>query len=211
MNKKNSFEGLNKKYIIPLLCAAAVLRKENYLRELIIEAKRRRILYIKLYEALLQNYLFAGYPSAIISLKILKEYFPRVKTNRSDDMNLYHFKSRGVKNCRKIYGRSYDKLIENVNGFSPDLSSWLVLEGYGKVLGRRGLSLKERELCVVAVLSVLNYTDQLYSHINGSFRVGVKKIELDELIGSLNLLGNKKLSVTGNKVLIKYLKNKGVY
>ena len=63
------FKGkLEKKYLLPLICAAAVLRLDDILEELILLAKRKRIPNTKLYETLLQNYLFAGYPSAIISL-----------------------------------------------------------------------------------------------------------------------------------------------
>ena len=80
-------------------------------------------------------------------------------------------KKVGVVNCKKIYGNKFDKLISNVKEFSPELSKWLVTEGYGKVMGRKGLSLKEREMCNVAVLCSLKYDSQLYSHINGAMRL----------------------------------------
>ncbi len=140
------FKKLEKKYLLPLICAAAVLRLDEILEELILLAKSKRIPNIKLYEALLQNYLFAGYPSAIISLKILNKHIRFTEKTSADDMNLYHFRTRGEENCKAIYGKKYEKLIANVKGFSPELSEWLVLEGYGKVLGRDGLSLKERSV-----------------------------------------------------------------
>ena len=48
----------------------------------------------------------------------------------------------------------------------------MVQEGYGKVLGRSGLSLVERELCIVALLAVLDVPKQLYSHLRGALNVG---------------------------------------
>ena len=114
------FKGkLEKKYLLPLICAAAVLRLDDILEELILLAKRKRIPNTKLYEALLQNYLFAGYPSAIISLKILNKHVRFNAKTTADDMNLYHFRKRGEINCKAIYGKKFDKLIENVNNFSP--------------------------------------------------------------------------------------------
>ncbi len=200
---------LENKYLLPLICAAAVLRMDTILEELILLAKRKRISNTKLYEALLQNYLFAGYPSAIISLKILNKHIRSTEKTTSDDMNLYHFKDRGEKNCKTIYGNKYEKLIANVNSFSPELSEWLVLEGYGKVLGREGLSLKERELCIVSVLNTLKFEDQLYSHVNGALRVGATGKDIDAVIENLSLLGKKSLTDFGKKVLKKYKKNKG--
>ncbi len=201
------FKGkLEKKYLLPLICAAAVLRLDDILEELILLAKRKRIPNTKLYEALLQNYLFAGYPSAIISLQILSKHIHFNAKTSADDMNLYHFRTRGEENCKAIYGKKYEKLITNVKSFSPELSEWLVLEGYGKVLGREGLSLKERELCIVSVLTALKFEDQLYSHINGAFRVGANEKDLDAVIENLSFLGKKSLMGFGEKVLKKYKK-----
>ena len=196
--------------MLPLICAAAVLRLDDILEELILLAKRKRIPNTRLYEALLQNYLFAGYASAIISLQILSKHVRFNAKTSNDDMNLYHFKTRGEKNCKAIYGKKFDKLIANVNSFSPELSEWLVLEGYGKVLGREGLSLKERELCIVSVLTALKFEDQLYSHVNGAFRVGATIGDIEQVIDNISLLGKKSLSTLGKKILKKYKKGKGV-
>jgi 4-carboxymuconolactone decarboxylase len=201
---------LEKKYLLPLICAAAVLRLDDILEELILLAKRKKIQNSKLYEVLLQNYLFAGYPSAIISLKILNKHIRSTGKTTSDDMNLYHFKDRGEKNCKAIYGNKYEKLIANVKSFSPELAEWLVLEGYGKVLGREGLSLKERELCIVSVLTALKFEDQLYSHISGALRVGATSNDIHVVIENLSLLAEKSFTGFGNKVFNKYKKSKGV-
>ena len=205
-----NLNNLQKKFYLPLICASAVSRSDKNFRKLISLAKRKKVSYSKLYEALLQNYLFAGYPSAMVSLKILREYFPNTTHRNTNDMNLYHYKKRGEQNCKLIYGSKYDKLIYNVSQFSPDLSKWLVLEGYGKVLGRKGLSLKERELCIVSVLSILRFEDQLYSHINGAARTGAKLIEIKSVIENLKLINKNREAGFGRRVLGKYIKEKGV-
>ena len=125
-----------KNELLPLIAASAIIRNDEAFRVLIKIAKIKRIPFNKIYETLLQNYLFAGYPSAIHSLKRLKDFFPRKRFNKAVDMNLYHFRNRGKINLNKVYGEKSYKLIKNVETFSPDLAEWLVLEGYGKVLGR---------------------------------------------------------------------------
>jgi len=202
---------LNTRKLLPLIAAASALQKMNILIELVAQAKSRKIPFIKIYETLLQNYLFVGYPSALLSLKLLKELYPNKKLTKVADMNLYHFRKRGEINCKKVYGNKYEKLIKNVKGFSPDLAEWLVLEGYGKVLGRKGLSLQERELCIVAVLTVLKFDDQLYSHINGAFRAKASIDEIYSVIVSLSFIGNSNLTSFGLKVLSRYKKEKGMH
>ena len=201
---------MGKKELLPLISASAVLRNYVDFSELIEIAKLKHIPFKKIYEALLQNYLFAGYPSAILSLKELKEKYPYKKLGKAADMNLYHFRKIGVTNCQRVYGEKSEKLISNIKEFSPDLAEWLVLEGYGKVLGRKGLSLKERELSIVAVLTVLGFEDQLYSHINGAFRAGASILEIGKVIENLSLIGKKKITDFGLRVLNRFEKAKGM-
>ena len=202
---------LDSQNLLPAISAASALRRMNILSELINKAIFKKNSFIKIYETLLQNYLFAGYPSALLSLKLLKEMYPNKKLPKAADMNLYHFRIMGEANCRKVYGKKYQKLISNVKNFSPDMAEWLVLEGYGKVLGRKGLSLKERELCIVATLTALKFEDQLYSHINGAFRVKASIKEIQSVIESLSLIGNRNLSAFGLKALSRFKKEKGIH
>ena len=196
--------------ILPLICAAAALRREDYLTEFIERAKTTGVKEKVLYESLLQNYLFVGYPSALISLKILKEYFPRMDVSDTDSWDLNKYTIQGTKNCKRIYGRKFNKLISNVRSFSPELSDWLLLEGYGKVLGRKGLSLKKRELNIIAVLTVLRFEDQLYSHINGALRTKASIAQVKCVITNFKIFNDKEIIKVGMKVFKKYLSDKGI-
>lgn len=210
MEKQINTADIHSNDLLPLIAAASALRKMEILKSLIVEIKLRKLPFKKIYENLLQNYLFVGYPSALLSLKLLKELYPNKRIPKAADMNLYHFRNRGEANCKKVYGNKFEKLISNVKNFSPDMAEWLILEGYGKVLGRKGLSLKERELCIVATLAALKFEDQLYSHINGAFRSKAPIEDIRSVMESLTLTGNKSISAFGNKVLTRYRKEKGM-
>ena len=208
-SKINKINKLQTYELLPLICSSAALRMDELLRIFLIEAKKRNINKILIYESLLQNYLFTGYPSALIALKILKEIYPGDNSAETEDWDLNKYRERGVKNCKKIYGRKYSKLISNIKSFSPELSNWLVLEGYGKVLGRKNLSLKQRELDIIAVLAVQKFDEQLYSHINGAYRQKIETEKIRRVILNLKLLGEDSFSAFGMKVLKRYLKKKG--
>lgn len=193
--------------ILPLIAAASVIRKEKIFYKLLSSAKKRRIPAGKIYEVILQSYLFAGFPSALISLKIFNEIFPLFKSSHRKS-SYSSLKQRGEITCKKIYGDKFEKLIENVKSFSPELSEWLVIEGYGKVLSRDYLNLREREMAIIAMLAVLKFKEQLYSHINGAFRLGIKLSIISGMLESLNFLGNKSFSAFGLRVLNQFLKIK---
>lgn len=193
--------------ILPLISSAAVLRKERILRKLLLSAKTNKINHRKIYEALLQTYLFAGFPSALISLKISSEVFPLTEFRIKPEVIS---EKVGDANCKRIYGNKFKKLISNVKEFSPELSKWLITEGYGKIMGRKGLSLKEREMCNVAVLCSLKYDSQLYSHINGAIRLKNSRENIRALITNLEQVCSRSISRFGMTVFNSYFKNKDI-
>lgn len=125
-------------------------------------------------EALLQSYLFVGYPASLTALGVWR----RVSGTRPGppgDGTWAAWRERGEDVFGQVYGEQARALRENVRALHPDMEAWMLTEGYGKVLGRPGLGLPERELCVVAVLVVSDAPTQLYSHLRGALAVGVEE------------------------------------
>lgn len=122
-------------------------------------------------EALLQSYLFLGYPAALNALARWRTRVPGSAASL-DDVGPGSWPERGGAVCRIVYGGQYEGLRENVRELHPEMEQWMVVEGYGKVLGRPGLDLERRELCIVAVLAVLDAPRQLYSHLRGALHAG---------------------------------------
>ncbi|MCL5031251.1 MAG: hypothetical protein M1480_19790 [Bacteroidetes bacterium] len=195
--------------ILVLITASAVLRKEKFFKQLLAYAKLKKINCEKIYEAILQTYLFAGFPVALISLSIFNEYFPSCHNEDVQQVNK-NFDKIGEATCRKIYGNKFEKLISNTKKFSPELAEWLIVEGYGKVLSRDVLSLKERELINISILTALKFENQLYSHINGAYRLNTKISTIKEIISCLDILGSNKYNIFGTKVLHKFIEQKRV-
>lgn len=123
-------------------------------------------------EALLQTYLFLGYPKALAALATWRRISGRPPP-RAGGGGWEAWRTRGDRVLARVYGDQAEALRANVRALHPDMETWMVTEGYGKVLGRPGLPLTERELCIVAVLGVSNAPTQLYSHLRGALAVGV--------------------------------------
>ena len=136
------------------------------------------------YEAVLQSYLFVGFPRAIEALFAAHPVLAREGglPKAAVGLNPADSRSAGEALCRKVYGKNYEKLMETMRGLSPDLADSMILEGYGKTLSRPALGPVEREYCVVAILTVTRMFRQLRSHALGAVNVGGSRAGVRETI-----------------------------
>jgi len=90
---------------------------------------------------------------------------------------------RGAALCREVYGRAYHKLLVNLRALHPALEDLVLVDAYGKVIGRPGLDLKRRELTTVAATAVLGTAQQLHSHLRGALNTGATPEEIEAVLG----------------------------
>src|SRR5256886_4498724 len=76
--------------------------------------------------------------------------------------------TRGSAVCAAVYGRAYHKLLLNLRALHPALEDLVLVDAYGKVIGRPGLDLKRRELCTVAAVAVLGTAQPPHSPLRGT-------------------------------------------
>lgn len=137
-------------------------------------------------EAILQSHLFLGFPAALRGMRVWR----RLRADAgeegpaavgADDPS--EWRGRGEEVCRRVYGSAYEGLRRNVGRLHPDLEAWMIRDGYGKVLGREGLDLASRELCIVATLAADGAPRQpLHSHLRGALRAGAGPGEVEEAL-----------------------------
>lgn len=128
-------------------------------------------------EALLQSYLFLGYPAALNAFGEWRRVSGRSAGSPSGETGPWS--DRGAQVCQAVYGGQYQRLRENIRALHPDMERWMVDEGYGKVLGRPGLPLVTRELCIGALLAALDAPRQLYAHLRGALNAGADPAQVD--------------------------------
>ncbi len=158
-------------------------------------------------EVILQNYLFCGFPAAIEGLIVLSD----VRTTLSlEDMNYEEPRDDaaqerdGTQLCRRVYGDHFDRLMDNMTGLSRDLQTWMIREGYGKVLSRPVLPIVTRELCIVAALATTGRTRQLHSHLRGALHVGASISQLRTVIDTIRPLIPDGHAADADTLLEKY-------
>jgi 4-carboxymuconolactone decarboxylase len=140
-------------------------------------------------ELVLQSYLFCGFPRALNAAREWRRVspVPAPTSDEAEDFGLAdEWRERGEITCAAVYGPMYDKLRLNVRDLHPALDAWMVVEGYGKVLGRPGLDLPRRELCIVAACAATGQDRQLHSHLHGALNVGVDVAVVGAAIDALS-------------------------
>ena len=139
-------------------------------------------------ELVLQSYLFCGFPRALNAAREWRRVSQRMApdTDEAEDVGLAEeWRERGELTCAAVYGDMYEKLRLNVRDLHPALDTWMVVDGYGKVLGRPGLDLQRRELCVVAACAAMGQDRQLHSHLRGALNVGVEPEALADTLDAI--------------------------
>ena len=168
--------------------AAAVARgKAPELEMRFAAARDARVPGLWIEELLLQSMLVVGYPLALVAFGTWRGLGARIEGDGAGPEDLAHadweaWAARGAVVCREVYGRAYHKLLVNLRALHPALEHLVLVDAYGKVIGRPGLDLKRRELCTVATTAVLGTAEQLHSHLRGALNTGASGEEIEAVL-----------------------------
>ena len=154
-------------------------------------------------EVLLQSHLFVGFPRAMEAMAVWRSLAGEGSAWRvaERDDEVGSWAERGEHVCARVYGGQYDRLRQNIARLHPDLERWMLVDGYGKVLGRPGLTLRVREFCIVAQLAVVGAPRQLYSHMRGALNAGATEGELQAVLAVVAGVSGERLATDARGVL----------
>jgi 4-carboxymuconolactone decarboxylase len=160
---------------------------ETELREAMLAA-RDSVSAEWLEELILQSYIFAGFPRGLTAAREWRRVSERLAPEAdegADYANAETWRVRGEATCAIVYGDRYDALRANVRALHPALEAWMIVEGYGKVLGRPGLDLARRELCIIASCAAAGQDRQLRSHLHGALNAGARATDIEAAIDAI--------------------------
>lgn len=161
------------------ISAAVAARDPGRLEEALREAAHGD--HARVDEALLQAHLFVGFPIALEALVLWRAVCGHPPAGPAGE-DPSEWADRGAAVCARVYGANYPKLRANVRAIHPDLNRWMVEGGYGRVIGRPGLDLATRELCVAGLLVAWDAPRQLHSHLRGALNAGAGRDDLAEAV-----------------------------
>jgi 4-carboxymuconolactone decarboxylase len=136
-------------------------------------------------ELLLQSLLNVGYPLALAAFGIWRELAGASPAEGGESLRHDEhdrWARRGAERCAEVYGRTYHKLLLNLRSMHPALEPLVVVDAYGKILGRPGLDSARRELATLAAITMLEAPRQLHAHLRGALNLGWAREDVDAVL-----------------------------
>ena len=139
-------------------------------------------------EAILMANVAVGFPRTLIAMRAWRKaagHGPQASDGEGG-AGYYdrheRWTAQGEATCKIVYGSNYERLRQTVRDLHPALDEWMITEGYGRTLSRPGLTLRQRELLMVAMCAVLDVPHQLHSHLKGALHAGASGAEVEEAL-----------------------------
>jgi 4-carboxymuconolactone decarboxylase len=95
--------------------------------------------------------------------------------------------------------------------FDPELARHISMFFTGRLYAREVISQKQRELCAVAALTVMQRVDELRAHVHAALNVGASKEEIAEVMFQMLTYGGVPTTVEGLKVCKEVLQERGLW
>jgi 4-carboxymuconolactone decarboxylase len=141
-------------------------------------------------EVLVQSQPYAGWPTSLNALSAMAAIFAErgvaATPAPASDLTREQLAQRGRENGARVYA-DYETVEAVLRGYDAELASYLTENAYGQVYARPGLTLEQRELVAVAMLTAQQQLTQLAWHIEGALRVGCRAVEIKEVIVTMLL------------------------
>lgn len=185
MRNAEQDRGLDPKTVALLRVALAIaIGDETKARDRMIAARAGGVPDQWIDEILLQSFLNVGYPLALMAFGVWRAVAGPVKdAGEPIAHGLWEdWTRRGAETCGAVYGRTFHKLMQNLQGLHPALEALVLVDAYGKVIGRPGLDLRRRELCTLAAVATLTTPKQLHAHLRGAINTGSTKEDVDAVL-----------------------------
>ena len=116
----------------------------------------------------------------------------------------------GLELLKEVDGNAGGKVLEALADIAPDMGRYIIEFGFGEIMARPGLGLRERELCTVAALTALGTaTPQLEVHLHGALNVGCSRTEVVEAIIQMGLYAGFPAALNGLFTAKKILAERG--
>jgi 4-carboxymuconolactone decarboxylase len=166
------------------IATAIATGEDGALRQRMMAARGAGVAALAVEELLLQSLLNIGYPLTLVAFAVWREVAGPITDAGEplDHAEWERWRTRGEEVCAQVYGRTFHKLLLNLRALHPALERLVVVDAYGKVLGRPGLDPRRRELCTLAAIAMLNAPRQLHAHLRGALNTGSSREDVDAVL-----------------------------
>lgn len=165
----------------------------------------------ELKEIILQMSVYAGFPSCINAMNILKEVLTERQLSGMEDkagtlpadteVSADRLK-KGEEELAKLDPLQSARLRNAFDDFSPDLVKYTLEYGYADIFSRDNLDKKYRQIATIAALTALgNAQPQLRFHINAGINIGLTVENIKEIMLLMTVYAGFPSAINGTNIL----------
>ena len=187
--------------ILSALCkisAAGASARFDTAEELFKGSKEAGLSELQMYESVLNLLPYIGYPRTLSTRERFQKVYPNYITERSSgqtpqstepwrEFATTQWGERGAKVQETLAGgpEANAELMQWLTELSPELAEWVGYDDFGRVYGRAGLSLIEREAIVLGTL-IAQGAPEIAFHYKAMLRVGGDDAVVDALLDAVS-------------------------
>lgn len=179
------------------IAAAGASGQFDVAEQLFRQGKERGLSELQMYEAVLNLLPYIGYPRTLSTMSRFQKVYPHYIRERSGEnpqptepWQEYASETWGERGAQiqqqlGFGGADAEKFTRQFTLLSPELNEWVRYDDFGRVFGRPGLSLIEREAIVIGVL-IAQGAPQIVAHHRAMLRAGGSEALIDSLVEAVS-------------------------
>jgi 4-carboxymuconolactone decarboxylase len=186
------------------IAAAGVAAQYDKAEQYFTKGKEAGLSELQMYEAVLNLLPYTGYPRTLNTMSRFQKVYPQYLQQRSggkepqptEPWQQYATKgwverSTPIRQQLGVGGPDAEVLTKQLAQLSPELAEWAAYDAFGRIFGRAGLSLLERESVVMGAL-IAQGAPQIAVHYKALLRVGGSDALVDALFTAVTDVVDEK-------------------
>ena len=190
------------------ISAAGVAAQYDKAEQYLIRGKAAGLSEIQMYEAVLNLVPYTGYPRTLNTMSRFQKVYPQYLQSRAGGKEprptepwqqyaagIWVERSTPIRHQLGVGGPDAEALTKQLSQLSPELAEWAAYDAFGRIFGRTGLSLLEREAVVMGAL-IAQGAPQIAVHYKALLRVGGSDTLVDTLFAAVaDIVDEKSLTL----------------
>jgi 4-carboxymuconolactone decarboxylase len=195
------------------IAAAGTAQQYDQSEQFFAQGKAAGLSEVQMYEAVLNLLPYIGYPRTLNTMSRFQKVYPRYIQDRADGqgpqptepwpqyaVKVWGERGEKIRQQLGVGGPGAEELTRQLTLLSPELVEWVMYDDFGRIFGRAGLSLLEREVIVVGAL-IAQGVPQVAVHYKALLRVGGNDALVDAVFEAVSGIVEEKALTTARQYL----------
>lgn len=204
--------------MLATIAAAGASGQFDKTEQLFTQGKEAGLSELQMYETVLNLLPYIGYPRTLSTMISFQKVYPHYIQERSSGKepqptepwreyagNVWGERGTRIQQQLGFGGADAGDVLKRLTLLSPELAEWVRYDDFGRIFGRPGLLLIEREAIVIGVL-IAQGAPQIASHHRAMLHVGGSKALIDSLVEAVSGIADEKAVAAARRYIAEVRK-----